>query len=139
MRDGVLACDWLSGWAFQTFSENSAQQRLFLNSANSQAKGIPSFGDQGSVSMASSSPPPEVAVKKDSISFAPPPPELQFTRQSQDILANDQQPREHPDSSHQRSSLADAPGSTRSRRAMSSPPPPPAYTPRGGPFQGFID
>ena len=89
--------------------------------------------------MASPSPPPELVVKKDSISFALPPPQVHLPRLSQDIVTLDQQPREHPESSHRRSSSADAIGSSRRARGMGSPPPPSAYTPRGCIILGSVD
>lgn len=76
-------------------------------------------------------------LRKDTISFAPPPPELNLTRTSIDTprTSFDAQQsllqREHPELSHRRSSSADGAGSTRRGRVMGSPPPPPSYTPRG--------
>src|SRR5438270_7946086 len=82
--------------------------------------------------MASASSSPDLPQKKDSISFAPPPPELQLPRLSQDLtVSTEDLPREHPELSHRRSSSADGSGSVRKGRTMASPPPPPAYTPRG--------
>ena len=79
--------------------------------------------------MASPSQSPELPVKKETVSFAPPPAELNLPRITlNSITATDDQPREHPDSSFRRSSFADSSGR---KRLMSSPPPPPAYSPRG--------
>jgi len=95
--------------------------------------------------MASTSSSPDLPVKKESISFAPPPAELAVPRLSQDIVTDDDlfPAREHPDSSHRRGSSADSAGGVRKGRALASPPPPPAYTPRGivlqGPGVGLID
>jgi|SRR5579862_1109460 len=74
---------------------------------------------------------PDLITKKESISFAPPPPELNVPRLSQDLTSTEDLPRNHPQSEHRRSSSADGSGSSRKGRGMSSPPPPPAYTPRG--------
>jgi hypothetical protein len=80
-------------------------------------------------STASSS--PEALLKKDAISFAPPPPELMLPRLSVDsaFSEDESQPREHPDLSRRRSSSRDR--TQRKGRGMNSPPPPPSYTPRG--------
>jgi hypothetical protein len=79
--------------------------------------------------MALPSPSSELPVKKETVSFAPPPPELNLPRITlNSSTAIDDQPREHPDSSYRRSSLSDSSGR---KRLMSSPPPPPAYSPRG--------
>lgn len=68
--------------------------------------------------------------KKETISFAPPPPELLLPRLSTDT-SDAISIRSHPELGHRRSSSVDASGSLPNRRGMASPPPPPAYTPRG--------
>jgi hypothetical protein len=84
----------------------------------------------------SASPSPDFPLKKESISFAPPPAALSLPRLSQDTTHSTDDEltlslREHPELSHRRSSSVDRSGSSRKGRVMSSPPPPPAYTPRG--------
>lgn len=131
---------WLVGWAFHLWRENSLSQLPFSivsSPTTKKRRNTLSSLSLVFVVMASSSLSLELPVKKESISFAPPPPELQLPRDGVDnVNAAEDQPPQHPDSSHRRGSSTDASGTSRKGRAMSSPPPPPAYTPRGA-FLGF--
>jgi len=126
-------CDWLSGadtpHQFSHHSENTEQHRHNNAFASSDSYVLGCLLSR----MASTSPSPDFPLKKESISFAPPPAELTLPRLSQDIVTDDDllPTREHPNSSHRRGSSVDSAGGMRKGRAMGSPPPPPAYTPRG--------
>ena len=106
--------DWLSD-SSTSQRENSVHQPPFSRVQTTKKRrkvlNLPIFGP---VMMASPSQSPELPVKKETVSFAPPPAELNLPRITlNSITATDDQPREHPDSSHRRSSLADSSGSAR--------------------------
>ena len=118
-------CDWLSGgYASHLFAPRSKVQPNPSPFSLIHHRLWDSLGCFLS-RMASISLSPEIAVKKDSISFAPPPAELALPRLSQDVATDDDlypTPREHPESSHRRASSADSAGGPRRGRAMASPP-----------------
>jgi hypothetical protein len=130
--EAVGHCDWLSGGYASPIFAPLREHRATNTAAPWPPLTRTVLGCLLS-RMASTSPSPEFPLKKESISFAPPPAELALPRLSQDIVTDDDllPAREHPESSHRRGSSADSAAGMRKGRVMGSPPPPPAYTPRG--------
>jgi hypothetical protein len=133
-------CNWLIGQktpraAKSPRSYTTTQRLVFLKQLCRSQKDNKSHFAPRMTSPAS--PSPEASIKKESISFAPPPPELQLPRLSLSVSSTvDQRPREHPELSHRSYSVDGGKSSFRKGGVLGSPPPPSAYSPRGKVIRG---